>query len=131
MAYADALCVVIVGTGYVGLTTGVALAYLGHQVIGVDKDSRKLERLQAGASTIHESGLQGSFRFAFEVSSWAWPFTTRSNLNALWLERVIPRRLRCSAGFSAPFWSKRLIHLSFCRGRRVYAHVYDPKTSTV
>lgn len=58
MAYADAIRVVVVGTGYVGLTTGVALAYLGHQVIGVDKDSRKLERLQAGCSPIHEAGVQ-------------------------------------------------------------------------
>lgn len=35
--------VVVVGTGYVGLTTGAALAYLGHQVTGVDKDPGKLD----------------------------------------------------------------------------------------
>lgn len=50
--------VVIIGTGYVGLTTGVALAYLGHQVVGVDKDLRKLELLQKGKSPIHEPGLE-------------------------------------------------------------------------
>lgn len=49
--------VIVVGTGYVGLTTGLALAYLGHQVIGVDKDLRKLERLRAGISPIHEAGV--------------------------------------------------------------------------
>lgn len=58
MVHSDVLRIVVVGTGYVGLTTGVALAYLGHQVIGVDKDPRKLERLQAGRSPIHEAGLQ-------------------------------------------------------------------------
>lgn len=50
--------VVIVGAGYVGLTTGVALAYLGHQVTGVDKDPSKLELLYEGKSPIHEHGLQ-------------------------------------------------------------------------
>lgn len=32
----------VIGTGYVGLNTGVAAAYLGHDVVCVDKDSRKL-----------------------------------------------------------------------------------------
>jgi len=36
----------------------VALAYLGHQVVGVDKDLRKLELLQKGKSPIHEPGLE-------------------------------------------------------------------------
>jgi len=36
----------------------VALAYLGHQVVGVDKDLRKLELLQKGKSPIHEPGLK-------------------------------------------------------------------------
>lgn len=50
--------VVIVGTGYVGLTTGAALAYLGHQVTEVDKDPGKLELLYKGKSPIHEPGLE-------------------------------------------------------------------------
>jgi len=49
--------VVIIGTGYVGLTTGTALAYLGHQVVGVDKDSTKIELLAQGKSPIHEHGM--------------------------------------------------------------------------
>ena len=36
---------VIVGTGYVGLTTGITLAYLGHQVTCLDVDAAKIERL--------------------------------------------------------------------------------------
>lgn len=47
----------IIGTGYVGLTTGVALAYLGHEVIGIDKDETKLALLEQGKSPIHEPGL--------------------------------------------------------------------------
>lgn len=50
--------VTVIGTGYVGLTTGVALAYLGHQVIGVDKDPSKLELLSQRKSPIHEPGLE-------------------------------------------------------------------------
>ena len=51
------LRVVIIGTGYVGLTTGVALAYLGHQVVGVDKDLRKLDYCKK-VKSIHEPGLE-------------------------------------------------------------------------
>ncbi len=38
--------VVILGTGYVGLTTGACLAFLGHKVVCVDSDARKVEMLQ-------------------------------------------------------------------------------------
>ncbi|TDA64541.1 MAG: UDP-glucose/GDP-mannose dehydrogenase family protein [Clostridia bacterium] len=58
--------VAIIGTGYVGLTTGVALAYLGHEVAGVDKDPNKIELLQDGKSPIHEPWLE-------ELMSQSWP----------------------------------------------------------
>ena len=47
----------MIGTGYVGLTTGVAAAYLGHDVWCVDKDPVKLGLLQKGLSPIHERGM--------------------------------------------------------------------------
>lgn len=49
---------VIIGTGYVGLTTGVALAYVGHDVTCVDLDPTLVERLSRGEATIHEPGLE-------------------------------------------------------------------------
>ena len=51
----------VIGTGYVGLNTGVAAAYLGHDVVCVDKDQRKLELLNSGKSPIHEQGLDELF----------------------------------------------------------------------
>lgn len=47
----------IIGTGYVGLTTAVAFAFLGHQVIGVDRDQIKLKMLMERKSPIHEPGI--------------------------------------------------------------------------
>jgi len=48
----------IIGTGYVGLTTGTCLAFLGHRVTCVDSDTRKVELLQAGKTPIYEPYLE-------------------------------------------------------------------------
>src|SRR3954454_25241082 len=48
----------IVGSGYVGLVTGACLADVGHNVIGVDNDPKKVEALQAGRIPIYEPGLE-------------------------------------------------------------------------
>jgi UDPglucose 6-dehydrogenase len=49
--------VTILGTGYVGLTTGACLAYLGHQVHCVDADPKKIESLERGAMPFFEPHL--------------------------------------------------------------------------
>ena len=49
--------VCVIGTGYVGLVTGVCLAHIGHQVICVDNNEEKVKLMQAGQSPIFEPGL--------------------------------------------------------------------------
>ena len=49
--------IAVIGTGYVGLTTSIGMASLGHDVIGFDIDSVKVEMLKAGKLPIHEPGL--------------------------------------------------------------------------
>jgi UDPglucose 6-dehydrogenase len=48
----------IVGSGYVGLVTGACFADVGHNVICVDNDPRKVESLRAGKVPIYEPGLE-------------------------------------------------------------------------
>ena len=49
--------VCVIGTGYVGLVTGVCLAEIGHNVICVDKDESKINMLLNGKMPIYEPGL--------------------------------------------------------------------------
>ncbi len=49
--------IAIIGTGYVGLTTGACFSHLGHDVICADVDADKIARLQAGEVPIVEKGL--------------------------------------------------------------------------
>lgn len=50
--------ITVIGTGYVGLTTGASFADMGNQVICIDIDEAKLRRLRDGIMPIHEPGLQ-------------------------------------------------------------------------
>ena len=47
----------VVGAGYVGLTTGVGFAHLGHEVVLADIDKSKVSRINSGSSPIFEAGV--------------------------------------------------------------------------
>jgi UDPglucose 6-dehydrogenase len=54
---ADGMRVSIIGTGYVGLTTGVCLGFLGHKVTCIDSDEAKVALLRSGKTPIYEPFL--------------------------------------------------------------------------
>ncbi|PKO17665.1 MAG: UDP-glucose 6-dehydrogenase [Chloroflexi bacterium HGW-Chloroflexi-10] len=56
--------VLVIGTGYVGLNTGVALAYLGHKVTCLDVDERKIKMLQDCKAPIYEPHLDTMLELA-------------------------------------------------------------------
>ena len=49
--------IVMIGSGYVGLVSGVCFSDFGHDVVCVDKDASKIDRLNAGEVPIYEPGL--------------------------------------------------------------------------
>ena len=50
--------ITIIGSGYVGLVTGVCLSDAGNKVICVDKDKSKIANLSRGQIPIYEPGLE-------------------------------------------------------------------------
>ena len=49
--------IAMIGTGYVGLVSGVCFSDFGHEVVCVDKDPAKIEKLTSGEVPIYEPGL--------------------------------------------------------------------------
>ncbi|HUR17726.1 MAG TPA: UDP-glucose/GDP-mannose dehydrogenase family protein [Acidimicrobiales bacterium] len=58
--------IAVIGTGYVGLTTGAYLAHLGHRVVCADVVREKVERLSRGEIPIFEAGLEDLVRAGIE-----------------------------------------------------------------
>ena len=54
--------VTVIGLGYLGATHAVAMARLGHEVLGIEPDQAKLEALQSGRVPFHEPGLEKSLQ---------------------------------------------------------------------
>ncbi len=70
--------IAVIGTGYVGLTTGACLSHLGHDVVCADVDATKVDALNRGEIPILEAGLDelvqegrtsGQLRFVLGASS--------------------------------------------------------------
>jgi len=66
--------ITMIGTGYVGLVSGACLSDVGHQVVCVDKDQRKIDALKKGVMPIYEPGLDALV--ARNVAAGRLSFTT-------------------------------------------------------
>ena len=73
--------VCVVGAGYVGLVTGACLAEIGHRVVCVDSDPRKLKSLKAGKVPIHEPGLEEVFRRVVKSKKLVFAASVEEGLN--------------------------------------------------
>jgi UDPglucose 6-dehydrogenase/GDP-mannose 6-dehydrogenase len=71
----------VFGAGYVGLVTAACLAELGHSVVCVDVDARKVERIQAGESPIFEPGLDDLLRKGLASGRFAVTTSVREALD--------------------------------------------------
>lgn len=69
--------VAVMGTGHVGLVTGVALASIGHEVTGTDIDEQKITLLTQGVSPFYEPGLAEAL--AREMEAGRLSFTTEAS----------------------------------------------------
>lgn len=59
--------VCVIGTGYVGLVTGVCLSHIGHNVICIDNNEEKVKLMKSGQSPIYEPGLSELMKSSMEV----------------------------------------------------------------
>jgi UDPglucose 6-dehydrogenase len=66
--------IAIIGTGYVGLVSGVCLSDFGHDVVCVDRDPAKIAKLHRGEAPIYEPGLEDLM--ARNVTAGRLSFTT-------------------------------------------------------
>ena len=59
----------VVGLGYLGATHALAMAKLGHEVVGIDLDTTKVDSLNTGKVAFHEPGLEEALREALSNES--------------------------------------------------------------
>ena len=74
--------ITIIGSGYVGLVTGVCLSDAGHKVICVDKDKSKIANLSKGQIPIYEPGLETLVKKNVKEENLSFSSNIKSSLNA-------------------------------------------------
>jgi len=74
--------ITIIGSGYVGLVTGVCLAQIGHRVICIDNDAEKTKKLQQGKVPIYEPGLEELMKPLMKKKRLSFTTTFRAAIKA-------------------------------------------------
>ena len=104
--------VAMIGTGYVGLVSGVCFSDFGHDVICVDKDAAKIEKLERGETPIYEPGLEALM--AKNVAAGRLSFTLDlksavAGADAVFIAVGTPTRRgrRCACGTRTARWCSR------------------------
>ena len=75
------LRVCVIGTGYVGLVTGVCLAHIGHEVICIDVNEEKVKLMQSGQSPIFEPGLSELMKSAMAAGKLEFSTSLEQGVN--------------------------------------------------
>ncbi len=59
--------IIVFGTGYVGLVTGVCLAEIGHDILCIDTNQQKIDQLKSGISPIYEPGIEEKLKHSLNL----------------------------------------------------------------
>lgn len=94
------LNICVVGTGYVGLTTGVCLAVIGHRVTCIDIDKNKIDLLLNGKSPIYEPGLEELMKAARTRLEFTTSYSNCSQANVIIMAVGTPPTLKGMADVS-------------------------------
>ena len=95
--------IAVAGTGYVGLVAGVCFADMGHQVICVDIDEKKVKLMESGVSPIYEAGLEEMMRKNYDAGRLHYTTDYRSaykNAEAIFIGVGTPEQPDGSANLS-------------------------------
>ncbi len=108
----------IVGSGYVGLVTGTCFAEVGHRVVCVDNDLKKVHQLQDGQIPIYEPGLEELVKK--NVAAGRLSFTAS-------IEHAVAESLVIFIAVPTPPQPDGSVDLSFVEGvaREIAVHIKD------
>ena len=84
--------IAVIGSGYVGLSTGIVLAYLGHAVTGIDIDESRVSELQAGMLPIFEPGLSDLMKAAGPRLAWSLDYEAAQDADVIFIAVGTPSR---------------------------------------
>ncbi len=88
----------VIGLGYIGLPTALLLANAGHEVVGIDIDAKKVEKLRNGILPFQERGLEELFEKAKKNFKATTDYSSLRNVNAIIVSVPTPMKDRKMMG---------------------------------